>query len=257
MVLAGLTAYLAGAERRLRAAGLAQAKAEARAAEERKRRVLTVALAASVLATGLLGAGGWAWVTRDRLRVASRRRASRSTRPSTTPPGSGSRPGPRPAATRPCGSRRSRRPDGPRPCCPGGEGSPELRDRVRSVLAAIERERDEAEAAEKDRRMVERLAEIHNDLGVHGDTERADAEYAAAFRGYGVDLDAARPGRGGSPARRQPGRGRAGQRPGPVGLHPQDAASAGRGRGASGSSRSPRRRTPTPGGTGSATPSAG
>ena len=41
--------------------------------------------------------------------------------------------------------------------------------------------------------MVERLAEIHNDLGVHGDSERADAEYLAAFRGYGVDLDALGP----------------------------------------------------------------
>ena len=40
---------------------------------------------------------------------------------------------------------------------------------MRPVLTAIERERDEAEAAEKDRRMVERLAGIHNDLGVHGD----------------------------------------------------------------------------------------
>ena len=66
VVLAGLTAYLAGVERRRREAGLARAKAEERAAAERKRRVLTVALAASVLATALVVAGGWAWESRDR-----------------------------------------------------------------------------------------------------------------------------------------------------------------------------------------------
>ena len=46
--------------------------------------------------------------------------------------------------------------------------------------------------------MVERLAEIHNDLGVHGDTKRIDAEYAAAFREYGVNLDAADPAEAGA-----------------------------------------------------------
>ena len=47
--------------------------------------------------------------------------------------------------------------------------APELRDRVKAFLAELVRERDAAEAAEKDRRMVERLAAIHNDLGVHND----------------------------------------------------------------------------------------
>ena len=74
-----------------------------------------------------------------------------------------------------------------------GEASEELRNRVRTVLAGIEREKAEAEAAEKDRHMVERLAGVHNDLGVHQDWQKADAEYAAAFRGYGVDLDALDP----------------------------------------------------------------
>ena len=45
MVVAGLTAYLRGVERRLREAELAQARAEARAAGERRRRLLTLALA--------------------------------------------------------------------------------------------------------------------------------------------------------------------------------------------------------------------
>ncbi len=56
-------------------------------------------------------------------------------------------------------------------------------------MAELVRERDAAAGVEKDRRMVERLAAIQNDLGVHNDDAKADAEYAAAFRAYGVDLD--------------------------------------------------------------------
>ena len=67
-VVARLSAYLGGVERRLREAELAQARAEARAAGERRRRLLTLALAASVLATALIGAAGWAWMDRERQR---------------------------------------------------------------------------------------------------------------------------------------------------------------------------------------------
>ena len=70
---------------------------------------------------------------------------------------------------------------------------PSCSDRVRTFLAELVRERDAAEGAEKDRRMVERLAAIQNDLGVHNDVAKADAEYAAAFRAYGVDLDRMEP----------------------------------------------------------------
>ena len=120
------------------------------------------------------------------------------------------------------------------------------------------RERDAAEAAEKDRRMVERLAAIHNDLGVHNDVEKADAEYAAAFRAYGVDLDRTRAGCGRPGAGGQPGRSRRpGQRPRSVGLPAARAGLAGPGRRVDGWSRSPRRPIPTRGGTGSGTRSAG
>ena len=67
-VVARLSAYLGGVERRLREAELAQARAEAQAAGERRRRLLTLALAASVLATALIGAAGWAWMDRERQR---------------------------------------------------------------------------------------------------------------------------------------------------------------------------------------------
>jgi eukaryotic-like serine/threonine-protein kinase len=192
VVLAGLSDHFTGAERRLREAGLAQAKAETLAAEERKRRVLAVALAASVLITGLLGAGGWVWVTHDRLRVAeavslevdkalnvaARKREQARAATSGDP------------TLWIQAIEAARRAEA---LLPRGETSSALRDRVRFVLAAIERERAKAEAGEKDHRMIERLAGIHNDLGVHNDPERADGEYAAAFRAYGVDLDALDP----------------------------------------------------------------
>ena len=132
------------------------------------------------------------------------------------------------------------------------EASEDLRTRVRTALAIIEQEKAEAEAAEKDRRMVERLAGVHNDLGVHQDQQKADAEYAAAFRGYGVDVDALEPQEAGAILAASP-------------VAPELAnaldqwAFLRRGRmlrntaGATGSSRSPRRPTLTPGVTGSAT----
>ena len=67
-VVARLSAYLGGVERRLREAEVAQARAEAQAAGERRRRLLTLALAGSVLATAMIGAASWAWMDRERQR---------------------------------------------------------------------------------------------------------------------------------------------------------------------------------------------
>jgi serine/threonine-protein kinase len=188
VILAALSAHLAGAESRLREASLAQARAETLAAGERKRRILAVALAASVLVIGVLGAGGWVWVSRERLRTAEAVGIDVSSALND--------------ALRNVDLARMTAGDDPTPwvraieaarraeaLAARGEASEELRNRVRTVVAGIERERAVAEAAEKDRRMVERLAGVHNDLGVHQDWQKADAEYAAAFRGYGVDLD--------------------------------------------------------------------
>ena len=64
-VASRITAYLAAVQERLKVAELARVEAQAKAAEERKRRRLTVALAASVLVIGGLAGGGWAYVTRQ------------------------------------------------------------------------------------------------------------------------------------------------------------------------------------------------
>jgi Flp pilus assembly protein TadD/tRNA A-37 threonylcarbamoyl transferase component Bud32 len=192
MVAAGLTAYLAGVDHRLRSAGLAQAKAEARAAEERKRRILTVGLAASILTTGLLAVAGWAWVSRDRAgRVASTILAVKDALDEAGRKRDEARSAPGVAAARWVEAiEAARRAEA---LSARGEGGVELHDRVRTALAEIVRERNASEAADKDRRMVERLVEIHDDLGVHLDVARAEAEYAAAFRDYGVDVEALSP----------------------------------------------------------------
>ena len=191
-MVARLSAYLGGVERRLREAELAQARAEARAAGERRRRLLALALAASVLATALIGVAGWAWMDRERQR---RERSIRAGVEAALSEASKKRDQARDAGgVDPVAwveaieaARRAESLLG------GGDAGAELHDRVRTFMAELARERDAAEAAEKDRRMVERLAAIHNDLGVHNDDAKADAEYAAAFRAYGVDPDRMEP----------------------------------------------------------------
>jgi serine/threonine-protein kinase len=191
-VAAGLTAYLASAEQRLRAADLARAQAEAHAAAESRLRHLTVALAASILAIVVLAGGGWARWARDRAARAvatslavnqalddavKKRDRARSTRGGDLTLWVEAIVAARRAEV----------------MLQGGEDRPDLHHRVQSVLASINHEREQAEAAEKDRRTVERLARIHDDLGVHMDWHTADDQYAAAFRNYGVDLDGLEP----------------------------------------------------------------
>jgi eukaryotic-like serine/threonine-protein kinase len=61
-----LDAHRTGVQERLRNSELVRARAEAKAAEEFKRRRLTVALAASILALVTLGGGGAAWLAQQR-----------------------------------------------------------------------------------------------------------------------------------------------------------------------------------------------
>ncbi len=194
-IVAGLSAYLAGVQERLKIAEMAQARAEARASEERKRRLLAIGLAVSVLAFAALVSGGWSWVARDR--------AARAVEISRTV-----------NAALDCGTLKLGRarsdPGDPtlwveafeaakraRALLPAGQGTADLQERVGSLLEIVTLERSRADLERKDRRTVERFAEIHNDLGVHLDGERAAAEYAAAFRSYGVDIDALEPAQAG------------------------------------------------------------
>jgi Flp pilus assembly protein TadD len=196
VILAGLTAYLAGVELRLRKAGLARAQAEGRADAERNRRVLTMALAASVLATALVVAGGWIWAVRDRADRVAKTAAEVN---KALEEASLSRGQARSGACDPAmwaeASAAAKRAEAL--LDQNGEGG-ELRDRVQDLLTAIARDRATAEAAEKDRRLVERLIEIHSDFAVHLDQAQMDAQYVAAFRDIGVDVDALNPAEAGA-----------------------------------------------------------
>jgi serine/threonine-protein kinase len=62
----GLAAYQSGVQERLHQAELAEAEARAKAAEEAKRRRLTLGLAGTVLLAVTLGGGGWLYVKSER-----------------------------------------------------------------------------------------------------------------------------------------------------------------------------------------------
>jgi eukaryotic-like serine/threonine-protein kinase len=191
VVVVGLTAYLRGVEGRLRDAELAKVRAEAHAAGERRRRQLTLALAASVLITGLIGAAGWAWMDRERrqrlgaveaavnaaLVDSAKKREKAITAGSDTVLWVEAIEAARRAET----------------LLAGNDASLELKGRVRRFLDDLVRGREAVEAVEKDRRIVERLGVVLNDFGVHGDERKASTDYAAAFRAYGVDVDSLDP----------------------------------------------------------------
>ena len=100
--------------------------------------------------------------------------------------------------TRPAGSRRPRPTRRAELLLGRGEGGPDLRRRVGDLLAAIAAEHRQAEAIAEDRDMVRRLAGIHAGVALHLDRAREDAQYAAAFRGYGIPVHALGPAEAGA-----------------------------------------------------------
>ena len=195
-VVGRLTGYLGSVERRLREAELAQARAEARATGERRRRLLSLALAASVLGTALMGVAGWVLIDREQQRRGRSVRARVETalaEASTKREAARAADGAAPVAWVEA-IEAARRAES---LLSTGDAGVELQDRVRTFMGDLVRERDTAERAEQDRRIVDRLAAIQNDFGVHNDEAKADAEYAAAFRAYGVDVDHIEPGAAG------------------------------------------------------------
>jgi serine/threonine-protein kinase len=191
-----LSGYLASLQERMRQAELAHAAEAARADAERGRRKLTLALAASLLAIVLVAGGGGTYLAHQRAAreattaVAVNRAMAESAllrdQARAAPVGDLTAWGGALAAARRATELLEQ-----------GEGSPPLHARVQILLAEVTRgeaaARAQARAAEADRRMMERLIEIRTGVADELDREKTNAQYATAFRGYGIDVDALDP----------------------------------------------------------------
>jgi serine/threonine-protein kinase len=184
-----VTAYLAGVQERLR-------RAELESVEERARRRLTTVAAAAVVLLGLLGSGGFAWNQRQKAeRVTKTARAVDEAladasrllgEARSAPPGDVGRWSAVMAA--------AKRAEG---LLAQGEADPELKGRVETLMAGVERDR--SDAAEKARQieidgiLLADLESVRGSRVDHGELKRSDAEYAEVFRKAGRDLDASGP----------------------------------------------------------------
>jgi serine/threonine-protein kinase len=197
-VAARVTAHLAGVQERLRAAELARVEAQARAEEESKRRVLadrlsleerrkrrvSLALAASVLLTAALAGGGWVWVERGRAArraaidtaLAEARRLHVQARQA--PPEDRARWAEAVAVVQ--------RAEG----LLAGADEPAWARRVDELKGQIEADR---QAAEAERKLLADLEAVRGNRAENYDAKQADREYAEAFRAFGLDLDATDP----------------------------------------------------------------
>jgi eukaryotic-like serine/threonine-protein kinase len=192
VVAAALGAHLAGVRERLQAAELARARAESRAAGEKKRRRLVAGLAASLLALAAVTAGGgiWlAWQRTARIEAADREATAALGEASLLLGRARSAPegqlAPWAEATQ--AARRAEA------AIARPEVSPEVRREIQGLVTTVARERDEAELRSRDRRLLQRLAAIHADIALDLNYARADREYLAAFQDYRIDVDRLEP----------------------------------------------------------------
>jgi serine/threonine-protein kinase len=192
VIAAALSAHLVGVQERLKVAELARVRAESRAAGERKRRLLVAGLATALLALAALVGGGGLWLTWQRAaRVeAADREATAALREASLLLGR-ARAAPEGELTPWVEATQASRQAEALLARP--EVGPELRREIQDLVATVARERDQAEARTKDRRMVQRIVTIHTDMALHLDYVRADREYTAAFQDYRIDVDRLQP----------------------------------------------------------------
>jgi tetratricopeptide (TPR) repeat protein len=221
-VASRLGAYLAGVQERLHAAELAHAAGEARAEEalrtadaaearsraERRARRLTAALAASAVLMTVVGAGGWAWVRQQRASrgLATAREVDAALREATIAWGRA-----RAAAVGDLedwgvAAAAARRAEA---LLSLGAADEETDRRTRATVAALDAERDaavaRAEATARDRRLLERIGQIHARVGDTLDRREAERNYATAFREAGIDADELPPAEAGAQIAARPG----------------------------------------------------
>ena len=182
-------AYLTSTEERAQKAEVAAVEARIKAAEERRARRLTLALAATVLAAVALGAGGFAWVRHEReQRTEQVRRSVEEAQGEALEHGRAGRTGEALAAARRALA-----------LAEGGGADGALVERARGFVAQAERDVGAAEREralrEQDERLRERLVDLRiGQIATLGSRQREaelDAAFAQAFRDYGVDLEGA------------------------------------------------------------------
>ena len=193
-----VTSYLTSLEERVRAAEVGAARAEARATSERRVRQRTLMAAVSLVVAVVLISGGYLWMEKKRSdrcvqverKVTAALDEAHAARGRVGAGGEGGR-GLWPKVL--AEARRAR-------TLMEGEGvDQDLRSRVETFCGRVEVEaeaaREAAEQEEMDRRMVKRLDEIRTRPGdqYQFDYSKRGADYAAAFREYGIDLAAQAP----------------------------------------------------------------
>ena len=220
-VVAGrLTAYLAGVQERLRSAELERAAASARAEEargtavaalarvaaERRARRLTAALAATVLVAGGLGATGWRWIELERLDRARDAAARVITAAHEATRLRGQAQGATVGDLAPWTTAVAAAEKARDLLVVGVE--PGLRRQVENLVADVVTERRRAEAAaetaQRDRRLVDRLADIRSAKADDRLGDATDAAYAAAFRDAGIEPDMLTPEQAGDRIKARP-----------------------------------------------------
>jgi tetratricopeptide (TPR) repeat protein/tRNA A-37 threonylcarbamoyl transferase component Bud32 len=179
--------YLATVEERAQKAELAAAEARIKAAEERRARRLTVALAGTIAAALLVGGGGFYWVNRDReQRAAQTRAAVDAAHGESIDLGQAGKPAEALAAARRALS-----------LAETGSADAALLERARHF---VEKAELDVGAAERERKLVEQDATLRSRLidlrleqiATIGNAVREaelDAAFTKAFHDYGVDLE--------------------------------------------------------------------
>jgi eukaryotic-like serine/threonine-protein kinase len=187
-----ITAYLAGVQERVQAAERERAVAVARAIEERKRRKVQLALAASVLAITTMGGLGVLYEQRQRsaraatvARVVGEASTFRDL----------ARAEPEDVARWQTALAAVKQAEG----VAGGDAE------ALRLLAALRVEvQAGAEAADRDKTLLDRLVDIRSARGDDLDGSRSEADYAVAFRDAGLDLSALPPAEAGAKIKARP-----------------------------------------------------
>jgi serine/threonine-protein kinase len=178
-----IASYLAAVQERLKAAELARVEAQAKAAEERKRRRLTVALAASVLVIAGLASGGWAYLTRQR--PAQLARIDRAVNRAEVLYAEAQQAGDDPARwITACDAAQAV--EGLLIDAPDEPTGRHMTALVRDVTQA-------AVAAENDQKLLAKLVDIRSAKADDPDGSMADMDYANAFAEAGIDTAALSP----------------------------------------------------------------